>query len=74
VVTLLDPERIRMLPPDYSYPYNLHQVVPPDRRALALNDLVSIAYEDRSLDPDVVDDIAIHEPLRSWLSVRAHEI
>jgi hypothetical protein len=58
-----------MLPPDYNYPYNLHQSVPPDRRAAALNDLVCIAYENRLLDPNQVDDIAIHEPLRSWLSV-----
>jgi hypothetical protein len=32
-----------------------------------LNDLVSITYEDRSLDPAIVDDIGIREPLRSWL-------
>ena len=67
LTTLLDPKRIRILPPDYNYPYNLHQSVPLDRRALALNELVCIAYEDRPLNPQVVDDIIIHEPLRSWL-------
>jgi hypothetical protein len=67
LVTRLDPKRIRLLSPDYNYPYNLHQSVPPDRRAATLNDLVCIAYEDRSLDPSLVDDIDIHEPLRSWL-------
>jgi hypothetical protein len=67
LVTSLDQKRIRILPPDYNYPYNLHQSVPLDRRAQALNDLVCIAYEDRSLDPNVVDDIEIHEPLRTWL-------
>jgi hypothetical protein len=67
LVTSLDRKRIRILPPDYNYPYNLHQSVPRDRRAQALNDLVCIAYEDRSLDPNVVDDIEIHEPLRTWL-------
>jgi hypothetical protein len=67
LITSLDQKRIRILPPDYNYPYNLHQSVPLDRRALALNDLVCIAYEDRSLDPNVVDDIEIHEPLRAWL-------
>lgn len=70
LVAQLDPERIRVLPPDYSYPYNLHRSVPPGRRAAALNDLVCIAYEDRSLDPDLVDDVEIREPLRSWLSRR----
>jgi hypothetical protein len=47
--------------------YNLQAEIPAARRARALNDLVCIAYEDRPLDPEVVDDIAIHEPLRSWL-------
>ncbi|HEY47993.1 MAG: hypothetical protein AMJ88_13275 [Anaerolineae bacterium SM23_ 63] len=68
LVTTLDQQRIRLLPPDYNYPYNLHQSVPLDRRAQALNDLVCIAYEDRTLDPNMVDDIEIHEPLRTWLS------
>ena len=67
LVTSLDTRRVRILPPDYNYPYNLHQSVPENKRAQALNDLVCIAYEDRSLDPNVVDDINIHEPLRSWL-------
>jgi hypothetical protein len=71
LVTSLAPSRIRVLPPEYNYPYNLHQSVPADRRALSLNDLVCITYEDRSIDPRAVDDIDIHEPLRSWLSTRA---
>lgn len=66
----LSPESLRLLPPQYSYPYNLHGQVPAGRRAQALNDLVCIAYEDRPLHPDQVDDIEIHEPLRSWLAVR----
>jgi hypothetical protein len=67
LATSLEPARIRVLPPSYSYPYNLHQSVPSERRAPTLNDLVSITYEDRSLDPAVVDDVGIREPLRSWL-------
>jgi hypothetical protein len=67
LATSLEPARIRVLPPTYSYPYNLHESVPPERRAPMLNDLVSITYEDRSLDPAIVDDIGIREPLRSWL-------
>jgi hypothetical protein len=70
LVTSLDPERIRTLPPDYAYPYNLHERVPPDRRAVALNDLVCVAYDERSLDPRLINDIQVHEPLRSWLSAR----
>jgi hypothetical protein len=60
--------RLRLLPPEYNYPYNLHQLVPFNLRAAALNDLVSITYEDRSLDPTIVEDIEIREPLRGWLS------
>ena len=67
LATSLELARIRVLPPSYSYPYNLHHSVPLERRAPMLNDLVSITYEDRSLDPVVVDDIGIREPLRSWL-------
>jgi hypothetical protein len=70
LATSLEPARLRALPPDYNYPYNLHLSVPLDRRARALNDAVCITYEDRSLDPNVVDDIGIHDPLRSWLSER----
>lgn len=61
-------ERIRILPPEYNYPYNLHSSVPEERRAAALNDLVCITYESRVIDPNQVDDIVIKEPLRSWLS------
>lgn len=71
LVTELDSNRVRELPPDYNYPYNLHQSVLVERRAAVLNDLVSITYENRSLDPKQVDDIEIHDPLRSWLSTRA---
>jgi len=71
IASVVDPERLRTLPPDYVYPYNLHQSVPPERRAQALNELVCIYYQDRSMDPKVLDDIDIHEPLGSWLSIRA---
>ena len=70
IVTTLDPERVRILPPDYGYPYNLHQSVPPERRASALNDLTCVIYEERLVDPDLIDDIEVREPLRSWLSSR----
>jgi hypothetical protein len=70
LATSLEPARVRLLPPEYNYPYNLHSSVPAQWRARALNDLVCIACEDRSLDPAVVDDIAVHEPMRSWLAAR----
>ncbi len=60
--------RIRMLPEEYCYPYNLHATVPKDRRARTLNELVCIAYEKRSLNLDSMTDIIIEEPLRTWFS------
>ncbi|MBC8508246.1 MAG: hypothetical protein H8D34_25595 [Chloroflexi bacterium] len=68
LATQIIPDRVRILPPEYSYPYNLHGDVPDEWRAECLNDLVSIAYENRSLNPNLVTDINIDEPLRSWLS------
>lgn len=68
LVTSLEPDRIHLLPPDYNYPYNLHHMVPPERRVGALNDLVCFTYEGRTITPDLVNDIAIHAPLSSWLA------
>lgn len=70
VATSLDPERIRILPPTYNYPYNLHGEAPADRRAAALNDLVCFTFEGRAVHPNAVTDIAIREPLRAWLGSR----
>lgn len=70
LVSEFEASRIRELPPEYNYPYNLQSSVPPERRASVLNSLVSITFEDRSLDPDRMDDIEVHEPLRSWLAGR----
>lgn len=70
LATRVDGERLHILPPDYSYPYNLQARIPPERRAAVLNDLACIAYEDRPLHPDSVHDIAIQEPLRTWLAAR----
>jgi hypothetical protein len=67
IAASIDPQRIHILPPGYSYPYHLHQDVPPDRRAKSLNELTCVAYEDLPLDPNQIKDIQIHEPLRSWL-------
>ena len=60
-------DRLRILPTTYNYPYNLHGRVPADKRAQSLNELVCFTYEDRTIQPDGVTDIQIHEPLRSWL-------
>jgi hypothetical protein len=70
VATLIDPTRLRILPPTYNYPYNLHERVPIERRVSALNEVVSFTYEDRPIHPDEITGIEIHEPLRSWLKMK----
>jgi hypothetical protein len=60
-------DRIRMLPPDYCYPYNLHGRVPEGSRARRLGDVTYVIAEDRSLHPDLMDDLTIEEPLAEWL-------
>jgi hypothetical protein len=68
IATRLAPDRIRILPTTYNYPYNLHSSVPLEWRAKALNDLVSFTYEDRSIDLSSIEDIKVHDPLRAWLT------
>jgi hypothetical protein len=67
LVKEIAPQRLRILPPEYNYPFNLQGNVPAEYRARALNDVVTFAYEDRSLNPAEITDIALEEPLRSWL-------
>jgi hypothetical protein len=67
ISTSLNARRVRVLPDTYGYPYNLHQDLPPERRTGALNDAVCAIYHHRSIDPRLVDDIEIREPLAAWL-------
>ncbi|MBN2172180.1 MAG: hypothetical protein JW819_12745 [Candidatus Krumholzibacteriota bacterium] len=62
------PARRRLLPPGHVYPYNLHGEVPADRRAKRLEELATVCYEERSLDPAAVRDIAIGPELAAWLA------
>jgi hypothetical protein len=66
VARLLEWERVRLLPPEYNYPLNLLSQIPPERRAPALNGLVNAVYEDAF----PWDEIAVEEPLLSWLRER----
>jgi len=70
-VAMIPDERIRILPPTYSYPYNLQMSIPPDRRARTMNELASVVYEDLPMNPDEIEGIEIQEPLRSWLRDRS---
>jgi hypothetical protein len=64
-------DRLRILPPSYSYPYNLHASVSAEDRPRFLDDLVTVVYEDRLAELASPEDIEVREPLRSWLSARA---
>jgi hypothetical protein len=68
LMTSLDWQRIRLLPPTYSYPYNLHARVPMEQRAQSINELVCFTYEDRSINPSAMTDIQIDAPFRAWLT------
>ena len=61
-------EGLRLLTPDYIYPYNLHSDVPEIRKARSLDELVCIYHEGRSLKPGDMKDIEVSEPYRSWLA------
>lgn len=65
--TSIKPERLRLLPPTYNYPYNLHERVPAEKRSAALNEAVSFTYEERDIRPEALTGIQVREPLRSWL-------
>lgn len=64
----VDQDRIRILPPVYNYPYNLYRQIIKPNKVGSLNELVCFTYEDRTIQPAAVNDIDIHEPLRSWLA------
>lgn len=70
LASTLPPSRIRILPPTYNYPYNLHDRVEVAQRATTMNELVSFTFEGRDIHPKNVRDIQIHEPLRTWLEAR----
>lgn len=74
MISSISEDRLRVLPPEYNYPLNFQSELPEDRRVRRLNDLVTIAYEDLSLDPRTLGDIEVEEPLRSWLSEHAADL
>jgi hypothetical protein len=71
VAKRLGPERIQVLPPEYSYPLHLHQQVPAARKPLTLNRLVCPVYEEGFRFPETLGGLAVEEPLASWLREHA---
>ena len=66
VAKQLDWDRVRLLPPEYNYPLNLLDEMPPELRAPALNSLVNAVYEEAF----PWGQIEVQEPLLSWLRER----
>ncbi len=66
VAKMLPWQRVRILPPEYNYPLNLLNEIPPNRRAPTLNSLVNAVYEDTF----PWGSIEVQESLRSWLLER----
>jgi hypothetical protein len=71
VAKQLGPERIRVLPVEYSYPLHLHGQVPPERQPDTLNRLVCPVYEEGFRYPETLEGLPVVEPLASWLQERA---
>ena len=63
----LDWGRMRILPPEYSYPLHFHHRVPPSLRPQILNSQVCPVYEEAFRYPDTLNGLEASEPLRSWL-------
>lgn len=60
-------ERIRILPPEYSYPLHLHHEVPEEGKPGSFNDLICPVYEDTYRFPDTLNGLEVHVPLKDWL-------
>jgi hypothetical protein len=63
----LEWDRLRFLPPEYSYPLHLHHRIPSDRRPATLNELVCPVFEEPFRYPGALNGLAVREPLLSWL-------
>jgi hypothetical protein len=60
--------RLRLLPPEYSYPLHLHQQIPSKKRPARLDDLVCPVYEDAFQYPDTLNGLDAGPELTTWLS------
>jgi len=67
----LDWRRMRILPPEYSYPLHFHHRVLQARRPQALNSQVCPVYEEAFRYPDTLNGLQALEPLSTWLAGRA---
>jgi hypothetical protein len=67
MVKMLDWERIRILPDEYSYPLHLHSDVPLHLRPASLNNQVCPVYEGIYRHPETLNGLDVYEPLKTWI-------
>ena len=72
LVKKLAHDRLRILPPSYNYPYNLQSSIPMEKRISSMENLVSLTYEGKTLDPDQITDIEIPSPYHGFLKQAVH--
>ncbi len=70
IMSLLEPSLLHELPYRVNYPLHMQRDYPADRRVACLNDLVTFRYEAFFQQPDWRQQIAVDEPLKSWLDAQ----
>jgi hypothetical protein len=64
---------IRILPPDYGYPFHLQEKIPEHKRINQLNDLTVMVYEDEDYLHKAFTELSPATELRSWHSSIIHQ-
>jgi hypothetical protein len=62
----LKPEQVLELSPRINYPLHLHDDIPLNQRPAAIDELVTVRYEDIFDQPDWVARFSISQPLKNW--------
>ncbi len=71
VMKRVAPDRLRLLPPTYSYPLHLHPQVPDGQRAHLLDERVCPVYEGRYRHPDTHSGLRTTAQLYAWLGAQS---
>ena len=68
----IPPERTRILPVGYNYPYEFQASLPEKNRVARMNDLATLASEGKPLHPDQLEGMEVDGELREWLFENAN--
>ena len=68
ILSRSDQGELHQLPHLINYPLHMHSSYPADRRPARMNDLVTCRCDTFFYDPSLEADVAIDEPLKSWLN------